>query len=473
MIKPATKLVFTPVVLALALALGGCAMLQPELPQAQPDIPAAWPEATAADGAGAADAIGWREFFTDPNLVEIIARALQNNRDLREAALNVERTRAQYQMQRADRLPSVGLSVSGQRYGGPAAASNVTPDLYTAGLGISAFELDLFGRVRNLSDAALQAYFAQEEARRAVQISLVGEIASVYLTLAADIASQRAAQSTLEDQLALFELIQKRQAIGAVSGLDVEQARTTVETARADAAQFAGLVATGRNALALLAGAPVEDTLLPAGFDLALSGLAPLPTGLASNVLLRRPDVRQAEHLLRAANANIGAARAAFFPSISLTGLYGSASGELDGLFKSGTRLWSFNPTVNIPIFQGGRLTAQLGVATADRDIALARYERSIQAGFRDVSDALALTRTLDARRAASQALRDAAERTHRLSKERYDRGLDSYLVLLDAQRTLYSAQQNLIAAQLAEQDNRIRLYRVLGGGWNERMEGS
>lgn len=469
----------TTMALAVALSLGGCAMLQPELPQAQPDIPAAWPEpptfqgpgaqgaAAMTDGAGqaAASFIGWRDFFTDARLVELIARAQDNNRDLREAVLNVERTRAQYQLQRADRFPSVGIQVAGQRYGGPAAS---TPDVYTAGVGISAFELDLFGRVRNLSDAALQQYFAQEEARRAVQISLIGQIANVYLTLAADIASQRVAQATLDDQLAVFELIRKRQAIGAVSGLDVEQARTQVETARADAARFAGFVATGRNALALLAGSPVEDALLPQSFDLAVSGLAPLPGELPSSVLLRRPDVRQAEHLLRAANANIGAARAAFFPSISLTGLYGSASGDLDGLFESGTRIWSFAPTVNIPIFQGGRLNAQLDVARVDRDVMLARYERSIQSGFREVADALALTRTLEARRAANQALLDAAQRTHRLSKERYDRGLDSYLILLDAQRTMYAARQGLISAQLAEQDNRVTLYRVLGGGWNE-----
>lgn len=473
-----TKFTSSAMALAVSLTLGGCGMLQPDLPQAQPNIAAGWPEPpTAATGLPATDpgatpasSIGWREFFTDPKLVQIIATALENNRDLREAALNVERTRALYNVQRADRLPSVGLAVAGERTGGSGALATATPDVYSAGVGISTFELDLFGRVHNLSEAALQQYLAQEEARRAVQITLIGEIANMYITLAADIESQRVAEATLEDQQALFELIVKRQAIGAVSALEVEQARTTVETARADAAQFAGLVATGRNQLALLAGAPVETALLPSGFDVAVSGIAPLPAELPSNVLLRRPDVRQAEYLLRSANANIGAARAAFFPSITLTGSYGSASDELDGLFESGTRLWRFAPTVNLPIFQGGRLRAQLGVATADRDIMLARYEKSIQSGFRDVADALALTRTLDARRAARQSLLDAAERTHRLSKERYDRGLDSYLVLLDAQRTLYSAQQGLIAAQLAEQDNRIRLYRVLGGGWNEAM---
>lgn len=469
--------------LALSTALAGCGMLQPELPIAQPAIPVDWPDlpsappgalpAPAEADATPVSAIGWRDFFTDPKLVQIVARALDNNRDLREAALNVERTRAQYRMQRSERFPQVGLGVDGQRTGGSDAISATNPDVYTAGIGISTFELDLFGRVHNLSEAALQQYFAQDEARRAVQITLVGEIANVYLTLAADIESQRVALATLESQQASYDLMVKRQQLGAVSALDVEQARTTVETARSDAARFAGLIELGRNGLALLAGAPVEASLLPAGFDVAVSGLAPLPAELPSSVLLRRPDVRQAEFVLRSANANIGAARAAFFPSITLTGSYGSASDELGGLFESGTRMWRFLPSINLPIFSGGRLSAQLDVAKVDRDIALARYERAIQAGFRDVANALALTRTLAARRAAQQALLEAAERTHMLSKERYDRGLDSYIVLLDAQRTLYAAQQSMISAQLAEQDNRISLYRVLGGGWSETMGGN
>ena len=468
-----------PILAALAAALlaSGCALLEPVLPQADPAIPAEWPlpPTTAAaptaspanppaETENAAADIGWRDFFTDPKLEELIARALDNNRDLRVAVLNVERTRAQYNVQRADRFPSLGASLGLNRTGG----NVVNPgDVYSASVD-AAFELDLFGRVRSLSNAALQRYFAQEEARRSAQLALIAEIANVYLSLAADQESQQVAQATLDNQQESYALVVKRYEAGAVSALDLAQAQTTVETARADVARYAGLVATDINLLRLLVGAPVEEALLPQGFDPAVSGLAPLPAQLPSQVLLRRPDVLQAEHLLRGANANIGAARAAFFPSISLPGSVGTASNELSGLFDSGTRTWSFVPRINLPIFQGGRLRASLGIATADRDIALAQYEKSIQSGFREVADALALTRTLADRRDAQQALLDATRKAHELSTARYERGRDSFLNLLDAQRSLYAAQQGLVSAQLAEQTNRITLYKVLGGGWEE-----
>ncbi len=479
-----TKPMLTSLALAVALLASGCAMLEPNCRKPNPAIPADWPlppttaaktpaagspTATTAGTPAAAEQvvadIGWRDFFTDPKLEELIARALDNNRDLRVAVLNVERTRAQYNIQRADRFPSVSANAALSRTGTNVA--NVVGDLYSVSVG-AAFELDLFGRVHNLSNAALQRYFSQEEARRSAQLSLIAEIANVYLTLAADLESQRVAQATLDNQQSAYDLIVKRHDAGAVSGLDLAQAQTTVETARADVARFAGLVATDINLLRLLVGAPVEQALLPQGFDPAVSGLAPLPAQLPSQVLLRRPDVLQAEHLLRGANANIGAARAAFFPSISLTGSIGTASSELSGLFESGTRIWSFIPQISLPIFQGGRLRANLGVATADRDIALAQYEKSIQSGFREVADALALTRTLADRRAAQQALLDATGKAHELSKARYERGVDSFLNLLDAQRSLYAAQQGLVTAQLAEQANRVTLYKVLGGGWEE-----
>lgn len=469
-----TKPMRATLILTMALLAGGCAMLEPQLPTAQPGIPADWPmpQTTAAASQAAASTsaaelavadIGWRDFFSDPKLKALIARALDNNRDLRVAVLNVERVRAQYRIQRADRFPSADASLGLSRTGG-----NVTNpgDVYTAAVG-AAFELDLFGRIHNLSQSALQRYFAQEESRRSVQLSLIAEIATAYLTLAADLESQRVAQATVDNQQVAYDLIVKRHRLGAVSALDLHQAETTVEAARSDLARYAGLVATGTNALQQLVGAPVED-LLPQAFDPAVSGLSALPSALPSQVLLRRPDVRQAEYLLRAANANIGAARAAFFPSISLTGSIGSASTELSGLFDSGTRIWSFMPRITLPIFQGGRLLANLGLATADRDIALAQYEKSIQSGFREVADALALTRTLADRRAAQQSLLAAARRAHELSRARYDSGRDSFLSLLDAQRTLYAAQQALVTAQLAEQANRITLYKVLGGGWEE-----
>lgn len=476
-----TKPMLTTLALAAMLSLGACASLEPALPAADAGIPQSWPlppttgaygtaaasgTAPAADTAGGAAAdIGWRDFFADPKLAQLIARALENNRDLRVAVQNVERARAQYRIRRADQLPSVGANATVTR-GGDAAPAAPT---YSVGLGVAAFELDLFGRVRSLSQAALQQYLAQEEARRSAQLSLVAEVANAYLTLAADQELQRVAQATLANRQQALHLSEQRHKLGAVSALDLSQAQAALETARSDVARYAGQVAQDGNALALLVGAPVEPALLPSGFDLQVSGLGALPAGLPAEVLLRRPDVLQAEHQLRAANANIGAARAAFFPSISLTGSIGSASNELSNLFAGGTRVWSFVPQVNLPIFQGGRLRAGLGLSTAERDIALAQYEKAIQAGFRDVADALALTRTLAEQKTSQQALVAAATRADQLSRARYEAGRDSYLVLLDSQRTLYAAQQSLVATQLAEQTNRVALYKVLGGGWQER----
>lgn len=460
---------FTPLALALALALAGCATLEPPLPEAQPQIPQAWPLPATGAAAGEAPAaeVGWRDFFADDKLQALVATALENNRDLRVAVLNVERARELYRVQRSERLPTVAGAFEAVRSGGGDAPN---ADSYSASVGIAGFELDLFGRVKSLSESALREFFATREARRAAQLSLVAEVANAYLTLAADRELLRVSRATLGTHEASYALSQKRYELGAVSRLDLAQARTTVETARADAARYEGQVARDTHALQLLVGAPVEDALLPAGFDAKhVAGLAPVPAGLPSEVLLRRPDVLQAEESLRAANANIGAARAAFFPSITLTGSVGTASDALSGLFRSGSFAWSFLPRIGVPIFEGGRLAANLGVARADRDIALARYEKAIQAGFREVADALALSRTLAAQRAAQEALLEAATQAHELSKARYEAGRDSYLVLLDAQRTLYAAQQALVTTRLAEQANRVTLYKALGGGWKER----
>ncbi len=410
--------------------------------------------------------VGWRDFFVDPRLQQLIALSLDNNRDLRVAVLNVERARSQYRIQRADRIPSLGVNAELQRTGGDAPVT----DLYSAGLGLAQFELDLFGRVRSLSDSAVQRYFATEESRRSAQLALISELANSWLTLSADRELLRISEATLESQQASYDLTEKRYELGALSALDVSQARTGVETARAGVARFAGQVAQDTNVLTLLVGTPVDPAMLPTSFEPSVSGLARLPAGLPSSVLLRRPDVMAAEHQLLAANANIGAARAAFFPSISLTASIGSASNELSGLFGGGNSVWSFMPRLNLPIFQGGRLRANLGVARADRDIALAEYEKSIQTGFREVADALALSKTLADQRVAQEALLEAASRAHDLSKARYDAGRDSYLFLLDAQRTLYNAQLSLVNTLLAEQANRVTLYKVLGGGW---LEGS
>lgn len=469
----------TSLTLAAVVLASGCGVLEPRLPTANGGIPVAWPlpptsgaaspPSTVVDpgsagtsAAGAAADIGWRDFFVDPALEQVIALALANNRDLRVAVLNVEKARETYRIQRADRVPSITANGTMVRTGGDMPVS----EQYTANLGISGFELDLFGRVRNLGEAALQRYFSQEEARRSAQLSLIAEVANVWLTLAADREQLRLAQATLKTREESDALTERRHELGAVSALDVNQARTLVEGARADAARYAGQVALDNNALNLLAGAPMDAGLLPAGFDGQVTGIDALPAGLPSEVLLRRPDVLGAEHLLRAANADIGAARAAFFPSITLTSSIGSASSELSALFDGGTNLWSFIPKVTVPIFEGGRLRANLGTAHADRDIALAQYEKSIQLGFREVADALALTATLADQHAALQALVDAATRAEDLSRARYEAGRDSYLVRLESQRTLYVAQQALITTRLAEQSNRVTLYKVLGGGW-------
>ena len=465
-------------VLAAAVTTGGCGALEPRLPEAAPSTPAEWPMpattavplanvgvTAASPGTPAAADIGWRDFFVDPRLQEVIARALANNRDLRVAVLNVERARALYRIERADRVPSVGATAAMIRTGGDAP----TTESFTAGVGITEFELDLFGRVRSLSQAALQQYFAQEESRRSAQLTLIAEVANAYLALAADQEQLRIVQRTLTTREEFHALTQKRYEFGAVSALDVSQSRTQVEAARADVARFSGQAAQTANALQLLVGAPVGSDLLPQSFGESVTGLAPLPPGLPSAVLLRRPDVLAAEHRLRADNANIGAARAAFFPSIKLTGSVGSASDELSGLFDAGTGVWLFAPQVNLPIFEGGRLRANLDVARADRDIALAQYERAIQAGFREVADALALTTTLAEQRAARQATVDAATEADQLARSRYNAGRDSYLVVLESQRTLYLAQQALIVTRLSEQANRVTLYKALGGGWLER----
>jgi len=463
---------------ALALGLGvvasGCAMLEPTLPEAQPAIPAQWPlpamtppaavTSTEVEPAAAAD-IGWRDFFTDAKLEELIARALANNRDLRVAVLNVQRTRELYRIQRADRVPTISAEGALVRQGGDAPVT----ESYTANLAVTQFELDLWGRVRNLSESALQRYFAEEEARRSTQLALIAEVAYVYLTLAADQEQVRLAEATLQTREEALALTRKRHEFGAVSALDVYQSRTLTEGARAESARFAGRVAEDLNALNLLVGGQAPAELLPASFADQVSGLDPLPPGLPSEVLLRRPDILQAERYLRASNANIGAARAAFFPSITLTGAVGAASDEMSTLFDAGTGTWSVIPRVSVPIFEGGRLRANLGAATADRDIALARYEGAIQQGFREVADALALTATLAQQRVALEQLVDAAKRAEELSVARYEAGRDSYLTRLEAQRTLYVAQQALIATRLAEQNNRITLYKVLGGGWQER----
>jgi len=454
--------------------MAGCTM-EPRYRAPALPVPDQWPipATTVADAGTAATAtrdIGWRDFFVDPRLQRLIASALTNNRDLRVAVLNIESARAQYRIQRSALMPQIDASASYTKEQEPAVDFGFpfTSSYYQIGVGITSFELDLFGRVRSLTHQALEQYLAQEQARRGAQLGLIAEVANAYLTLASDRELVRLAQQTLKSQESSFGLTRQQHEIGAASGLDLAQAQTTVEQARADAARYEGNVAQDVNALTLLVGAQIDPSWLPEGFDAKTMGIDALPAGLPSNVLLRRPDVLAAEFTLRAANANIGAARAAFFPDISLTADVGSASAALSGLFKSGTATWAFEPQATPPIFHGGALLGQLKVSNVNRSIALAQYEKAIQSGFREVADGLALTATLARQRTAQEALAGATSRAFELSQRRYKVGRDSYLVVLDSERSNYSAQQALITTRLAEQSNRVTLYEALGGGWLE-----
>ncbi len=460
----------------LALAVGtallsACGTLAPDYERPAAPVAAAWPQqGDETAGATPAAELPWHDYFTDPRLQALIARALEDNRDLSVALLNIEQARARYRIQRAERLPAIdaGARQSVQRLpadlngNGQAAISRQ----YGASVGLASWELDLFGRIRSLQDAALQTYLASEEARRGAQLSLVAELAEAWFTLAADRSQLALAQRTFEAQQQSRDITARSLALGVASRLELSQLETTLQRARADVARLEAQVAADRNALELLAGGPLAEALLPTSLDDAGGTLALPPAGLPSEVLVRRPDVLQAEHRLQAANADIGAARAAFFPSISLTAAAGTASASLDGLFEAGARSWSFVPQVSVPIFHAGALQASLEVAEIQRDIEVANYEQAIQSAFREVADALAERATIDRRLDAERKLVEASRDAFDLSDARYRRGIDSYLNQLDAQRTLYAAEQELIRTRLVETSNRVQLYKALGGGW-------
>ncbi|MGH8217147.1 MAG: efflux transporter outer membrane subunit [Steroidobacteraceae bacterium] len=428
------------------------------------------PNSGVIGGTRSAVDIGWRDFFADPHLQGVVAAALANNRDLRVAVLDIELARSQYLVQRAGSLPRLDATGNYTKEKLPPAEFGfpITAAYYQAGVALSSFELDLFGQVRSLNHAALERYFAQTEARRSTQLSLIAEVAQAYLTLVSDRQLLKLAEDTLHSQQSSYDITVKEHQHGQVSGLDVAQAQTTVESARADVARYEGNIAQDTDALNLLAGVPVDTSNLPDALDDRAFGIPALPAEMPSTVLLRRPDVLQAEHTLRAANADIGAARAAFFPSISLTGNAGSISPQFSSLFSGGTGTWSYSPQISLPIFHGGELLGNLTEAKANHAIAVAQYEKAIQTAFREVADALALTGTLEREREAEEALVGATGRAYELSRARYKAGRDSYLNVLDSQRSYYAAQQSLIATELAEQENRVSLYKALGGGWRE-----
>ncbi|MBT0663495.1 AdeC/AdeK/OprM family multidrug efflux complex outer membrane factor [Geobacter pelophilus] len=457
------------------LSLSGCTTMAPKYSQPAAPVPAVWPSGASykAETAKPADKpvaeIPWQEFFVDSQLRKLIALALENNRDLRVAALNIERSRALYQIRRADLLPKVDASASAsfQRIAEDLSASGraTTVEQYNVGLGVSSYELDLFGRVQSLKDQALEQYLSTEQAQRSVQISLVSQVAAGYLALAADRERLKIAKETLTNQLDSYKLTKSRFDAGVSSALALYQAQTIVDTARVDIARYTTLVAQDENALSLVVGSQVPPELLPSNLSETLASLKDITPGLPSDVLLSRPDILQAEGDLKGANANIGAARAAFFPKITLVSSVGFGSDELAGLFKSGSFAWKFAPQITLPIFDGGSNKANLTVAEVDQKIAVARYEKAIQSAFREVADALAQRGTIDEQLLAQQSLTDASAESFRLSQARFDKGVDSYLPVLDSQRSLYGAQQNLISVRLARLANLVTIYKVLGGG--------
>jgi multidrug efflux system outer membrane protein len=460
------------ITLSVAAALAACTMA-PRYERPAAPVPGSYENVATAPAVAPAAQIGWKEFFPDPDLQQLIATALENNRDLRVATLNVEAARAQYRIQRAELLPPLNVEGSANNQRTPADLSRTGQSeltrVYSAGVGMPSFELDLFGRVRSLRKSALEAYFAIEENRTAAQLLLVSEIANSWLTLISDRELLRLAEETRDSQKKSFDLTQLRFNQGVSSEIDLHRAEQTWREAEVDIAQQTRRVAQDRNALALLVGAPLPPEIA-AGTQgvMAQTFAKELPAGLPADLLARRPDVRAAEHALLAANANIGAARAAFFPSISLTGFYGNASSDLSALFQSGHTSWSFVPQVSIPIFSGGANMAALDLANVRKRVEIARYEQSIQIAFREVADALIARSTLEDQLRAQEALTHAAEASYRLADMRYRGGVDSYLGALIAQRDMYDAQRALIVTRLAGAVNLVQLYQSLGGGWKE-----
>ena len=423
--------------------------------------------APSANGAPATD-IGWREFFVDPRLQQLVDIALKNNRDLRVSVLNVEAARAQYQIARAELFPAINGVATDTRTRVPRDLQTTPNNPYSVyNVGVQAsWELDFWGRIRSLKDQALEKYLATAQARKAAEIALVSQVAQQYLQMLAVDDLLKITDDTLKTAEASYSLTKLQFDNGTGSELDLRQAETVVEQARANQAAQARARAQAENALVLLVGQPLPDDL-PAGRNLDDQRLlTDIPAGLPSDLLTRRPDIMEAEATLRAANANIGAARAAFFPRISLTGSVGSASPTLGGLFKAGSAAWTFAPQITLPIFEGGQNLANLDLANVQKRIEIANYERAIQSAFREVADDLAARSTYDAQIHSLERTTFAQSRTLDLSQLRYTNGVDSYLQVLTAQTNLYTVQQALVNARVARLDNLVALYVALGGGW-------
>ncbi|WP_260928161.1 efflux transporter outer membrane subunit [Novosphingobium sp. 9] len=467
----------TAALLAPGLLLAGCNMapkyVRPDLPVPATPAVVSGVQSTAETASAVTDQtlpLGWERFFTDARLRQVLQLSLANNRDLRIAIAHVAEARAQAKVQGAELFPTIAAGGTAEiertppglgATGGDATRYN----LYQAQVGVSAWEVDLFGRVRNLTQAAQETYFASAETRRAAQVTLVSEVADAWLQIGADRQQLEIAKNTAAAYEQTLKITQGRAAMGVASDLDVHQAETSYQQARADIASLTTSVAQDRNALDLLVGATVDDALLPNGQNGDDATIAQLPAGLASTVLLKRPDVVSAEHQLRSADANIGAARAAFFPQISLTAAFGTLSLGLSNLFGHNSQNWSVEPSVTLPIFDAGRNLGNLRYAKAERDEMVATYEKAVQTAFREVADALARRATIGDQLDADTKQASAANSALTIAQARYEKGVDTFLTTLDSQRTLYTAQQALVSTQLEKQTNAVELYRALGGG--------
>lgn len=464
------------IVLTLMLALGGCT-LAPKYEQPQMPVQGTFPTGEAYSDVETANQPlpPWEVFFTNKNARQVIQMALENNRDLRMAMLNVDKARAQYGIQRSQLMPSVGAVATETASKTPATLSQTgnsyVSHSYQANLATSSWELDLFGRLRSLNEAALQNYFATAENRWAAQIELIAAVASAWINVGAQKQFVQLQKITLKSQEESYKLMQSSYRLGASSLLELEQAKTTVAQAKASLVVYQRQLAQARNALELLVGTKVPTELEPKKLEAATSYGAIAPAGLSSTVLLNRPDIRAAENTLKAANANIGAARANFFPTITLTGGVGSASVHLSDLFSSGSGLWSFTPSISLPIFTGGANIAQLQVAEADKGIMVANYEKAIQNAFAEVSDALATEGTVKRQCSALKELVNATQNAYRLSQNRYKNGLDGFLTVLESQRQMVAAETSLIASEQTRLNSNIMLYKVLGGGLPQNID--
>ncbi|MDX9669524.1 MULTISPECIES: efflux transporter outer membrane subunit [unclassified Pseudomonas] len=454
--------------LSLAVLLAGCSLV-PEYQRPASPSAAQYPQGRVypAQTLAPTRTEDWRTLFNDPALQQLIESALVNNRDLRVAALNVEAFQAQYRIQRADLLPALSANASESRQRLPPSVTRskaMINSTYAVNLGVSAYELDFFGRVRSLSEQALQTWLATEQARRSAELSLVANVANAYLTWRADQELLELTRQTLTADEQSLRLTTRNRDAGKSSALEQAQAKTSVDSSRANLARYQRQVAQDLNSLTLLVGTQVPATLpaQPLSSDL----LQQLPAGLPSDLLQRRPDILQAEYKLKAANANIGAARAAFFPSVSLTANAGTSSRDLSGLFSAGSGAWTFQPQINLPIFNAGSLRASLDYSKLQKDVAVAEYEKSIQTAFQEVADGLAARGTYQQQLQAQRDLVQATQDYYNLAQHRYQNGVDSSLTFLDAQRSLFSSQQGLITDRLAQLVAEVNLYTALGGGW-------